>query len=83
MPACQGFEQSTAPPTYARLDVYEHKWCVRVPLEICFFARELEYCRDRLSTPPLNEDVCEEVFEPRGGLRLHAQDYRRGPLGRT
>ena len=28
-------------------------------------------------------DVCENVLEPRSGLRLHAQGYRRGPLGRT
>ena len=24
---------------------------------------------------PVKHDVCEDVFEPRGGLRLHAQDY--------
>ena len=28
-------------------------------------------------------DVCENVLEPRSGLRLHAQGYGRGPLGRT
>ena len=27
--------------------------------------------------------MCEDVLVPRGGLSLHAQGCRRGPLGRT
>ena len=36
-----------------------------------------------LATRPHEGDVCQDVVEPRCGLRLHAQGYRRGPLGRT
>ena len=32
---------------------------------------------------PRKGDVCEDVLVPRGGLSLHAQGCRRGPLGRT
>ena len=35
-----------------------------------------------LPTRPREGDVCENGLEPRRGLRLHAQGYRRGPLGR-